>query len=241
MKGLEFTKRVLYPEEIRALTQSLNDKQGCSPLTALQCFVIFGLIQWASIHFMYTSHGPWVYFFGGTTILLGLVLMLILVLGYNAYRSSRRFRGRVRALVDEGNVDCCRLQARRIAQAELHIFEEVLFIAELGPEEVLFLKEDVRRILRGDTPAGTPMFPCLHFDVYKEEELLDGIVFPLSPRIRPILIDGQHMGTYVDRYGEPEHMEIRAVSFDALIADINSCFPDKPVDNTQGNQTNDSK
>jgi hypothetical protein len=223
MNDLGFQARELYPEEVAYLQAALKERAGCRWSLAVPVFVVFVLLEWVLVHSLNTWHGFGTYLLGLLAFLVGLVLLVIVLTWSDAVRTSRRIKAHVLTFLEKGKVEVCPLEAIQIAQAELHFFDELLFIVELCSGEVLFLREGVRRILWEEVPEGEHKFPCFHFEVYKDAQFLEGMVYPLSEKIKPILITPDAMAGFVDKYGEPRHMELSDLRFDLLIREIKAC------------------
>lgn len=223
MNDLTFRARSLYPEEVAYIKAKLREASGCRLSGAPFVFVVFVLLGALLVHNLQTESGFMLWIYGVLAVVVGLVLTVIALSWYTSFRDGRMEKRSLLAILETRSVEVCSLEATRIAQAELHVFDELLFIVELSTGDILFLREEVHRIFWGEVPEGSHKFPCLQFDVYKDPQYLEGMVHPLSAKIKPIIIAPDAMGGFVDKYGEPSHMELCDLPFDSLISDIRAC------------------
>jgi hypothetical protein len=131
-------------------------------------------------------------------------------------KQHREFLAALNDLIDGGTIATCRIEATRIAVAEEYEDEGDLFIIEIGQDNLLCLWDHNYTLHK--------KFPCLDFEIYEEKftKLFGRMVYPLSERVSPLVIDKKTKWNYMGRVGSPTHLEVMKRNFDQFIGEINS-------------------
>jgi len=212
---MDFKTRELYPDELRVLktlkTQT-EKKSGCKIKIYHFVLAVFLGIVFAYLATL-TKGSFWILPFGTIAVFsFGLV-----VFGpYELYKTQKRhktFLQRLNVLIEKQTVDTCLINATRIALAEEYEDENDLYIVEMCKDKVLYLWDTEYNLNKN--------FPCLRFEIYERIffELTGRQIYPLSEKIKPIMIDPKKKWKYMTQISTSEPTE--NISFDELMDKIN--------------------
>jgi hypothetical protein len=216
---IAFRTRRFYPDEQRLLKKlkTQKEKEGREKVR-FHYFIIAGLLGTGFMYLASLTTNKFLVFALGTIAVLsfGFVLLAPYEL-YKMYRSNKRFMTKLNNLIEKGTVETCRINAIRIACAKEYEDEGDLYIIEYDSNKVLFLWDYDYNLRK--------KFPCLEFELYDDDffRLFGRQVYPLSERIKPILIDKKAKWNYLSRFGSPGNLETETVDFDKLVQDYNKC------------------
>ncbi|HLK29665.1 MAG TPA: hypothetical protein VKT28_13900 [Puia sp.] len=120
------------------------------------------------------------------------------------------------AAIEKGTLDTCLINAKRIAVAEEYEDESELIIIEYDTDKILYLWDFDYNLRK--------RFPCLQFEIYEENfrKLLGRQAYPLSERIKPVIIDKKAKWNYMNKV-IPKHLQTENKNFDKLIEEFNDC------------------
>jgi hypothetical protein len=216
---LQFKSRQFYPDELRLLKnlKTQKEKEGGVKIKFYH-FVIAGLSGSA---FTYLAtllpDSFWTFLFGTVAVFSFAFIVFAPYEIYKMRRNGKDFLKSLNATIEKGTVDTCLINAKRIAVGKEYEDEGDLFIIECGADKVLYLWDY-------DYNLGK-RFPCLDFEIYQDDffKLLGRQVYPLSDRIKPLIIDKKTKWNYMKKFGAPEHLQTDSINFDKLIEAYNNC------------------
>ncbi|SEW51263.1 hypothetical protein [Chitinophaga arvensicola] len=205
--------RPLYADEIRLLTKLKNKiihkKRTGIGATHIILVLFTGLI-FADL--AYVLHTGFMAFVSGT---FAVVCFLFVIFGpYEAYKDRRRARKRLRQLNQlllTNTLEVTLVHAQQIAVGREFEDEGDLYLIAYGDGDVLYL---------WDNGHGMKGFPCLTFEIYKEDytALVSRQIHVLSPKITPVEIEAEKKWKYLKKYGGPGHLATERVDFDVLLS-----------------------
>lgn len=216
---ITYKSRPFYPDELRLLkTLKTQKEKEVNIKTRLHYFLVAGLL---GVSFIYiTTLIPdsfWTFLFGTLSVLS---FAFIVFMPYEIYKIQRRYNDflhLLNATIDRGTVETCLINAKRIAVAKEFEDEGDLFIVEYDTEKVLYLWDSDYNLRKN--------FPTINFEIYAEDffKLLGRQIYPLSERIKPLIIDKNAKWNYMKKIGSPAHLQTDNINFDRLIEKYNNC------------------
>lgn len=216
---IPFKTRHFYPDELQRLKtlKTQKEKQSGSKIKRYH-FIIAGILG-AGFTYITTiiPESFWTFLLGTLAVFC---LAFIVVTPYEIYRMQKKANASLKLLtayIDKGTVDTCLINAKRIAVAQEYEDEGDLFIIEWNADKVIYLW-DYDDSLR-------ERFPCLDFEIYEDSffRLFGRQVYPLSARIKPLVIDKRAKWNYMSKIGAPGHLQTDNINFDTLIEEYNNC------------------
>jgi hypothetical protein len=205
--------RPLYADEIRLLTKLKNNiikkKSAGIGVTHILLVLLTGFI-FADL--AYLLHTGFMAFVAGT---FAVVCFAFVIFGpYEAFKDRRRTRKRLRQLNQlllNNTLEVTLVQAQQIAVGREFEDEGDLYLISYGDGQVLYL---------WDNGHGMKGFPCLTFEIYKEDytALVSRQVHVLSEKITPLEIAAEKKWKYLKKYGGPAHLATEQVDFDRLLS-----------------------
>jgi hypothetical protein len=135
---------------------------------------------------------------------------------YKQKKKQKIFLQELKDFIEKGTVNITRVNARRIALAQEFEDEGDLFIIEYDIDKVLYFWDHDNTLRK--------KFPCLQFEIYEDKfaKLIGRMVYPLSERIAPVLIDKKAKWKYMGKISSPAHLQTQPVNLDELVAEYNS-------------------
>lgn len=216
---IPFKTRPFYPDELRLLkTLKTQKEKEVGGKIKIYHLVVAGLL---GVGFTYIAtllpDSFWTFLFGTLAVFS---LAFIVFTPYEIYKTRRKGRAFLQHLnvtIEKGTVDTCLINAKRIAVAKEYEDEGDLFIIEYDPDKVLYLWDYDYNLQK--------KFPCLDFEIYEEDfaTFFGRQVYPLSDRIKPVIIGNKAKWNYMKKMGAPGNLEMAHVSFDKLIEAYNNC------------------
>ncbi|MBS0029979.1 hypothetical protein ACTJJ0_21070 [Chitinophaga sp. 22321] len=210
---MKHISRSLYPDEIRLLnklkTKLLKKK---APGFQLYQFIPVLLTGMIFIYMINLIRVPIVTVVFGT-IAIGCFLFVVMT-PYESYRKKQQAKKRlsqVNHFLLTNEVEVTVIHARRIALACEYEDEGDLLLVEYEADAVLYLWDHDYRLKK--------RFPCLHFEIYKDDfaSLTGRPVNALSERIVPAVIDAGAKWNYLKKHGGPVHMTTEQINFEELL------------------------
>jgi len=224
---MEFKTRDFYSDELRVLkTLKVQiEKRGSNKAK----FYHFVLAIFLGAIFVYlatlTPDGFLLFLFGTIAVLL---FGFVVFMPYEIYKAQRWYKKKIQclnALIEKGTISTCRINATRIALAKEYEDENDWYIVELCKDKVLYLWDSAYNLNK--------KFPCLVFEIYENNffELTGKQIYPLSEKIKPVMIAPKKKWEYMKQIDMPDHCEEQLVgapestrtakiSFDELINKI---------------------
>ncbi len=215
-----FISRPYNPAELRLLTtlKKRLEKERGSKLKFYH-FIIAAILGAGFTWIAATIPDSFWTFLTGTIAIL--CFSFIVFTPHEFYKQKRRHRSSLQALdqaIDKGSVAVCTIRARQIALAKEYEDEGDLYIVEYEPGKVLYLWDTDYNLNKN--------FPCLDFELYEDSfyKLLGRRLYPISEKIKPLLIDRKVKWNYMKKYGAPGHLDTKAIGFEALLEKYNNIF-----------------
>jgi len=217
--NIVFKTRQFYPEEQRLLKtlKTKKEKEGDSKIKFYH-FLLAGLLG-SSFTYIATLFPDsfWTFLFGTFAVFS---FAFIVFAPYEIYKLKRKHRDFLQLLnttIDKGTVDTCLIKAKRIALAKEYEDEGDLLIIEYDTDKVLYLWDYDYNLRK--------KFPCLDFEIYEENffKIFGRQVYPLSERIKPLIIDKKTKWNYMRKIGAPGHLQTDSKNFDRLMEEYNNC------------------
>lgn len=214
---LRFTTRRFYPDEQRILKTLKTQKEKEGSKIKGYHFIIAAM-SGAGFTYFATLVGKddfWVLPLG---ILAVFSFAFIVFTPYEIYKRRKRnkqFLQELTAFIDKGTVDTCTINAKRIAIAKEYEDEGDLYIIEYDTDKILYLWDNDYTLQK--------KFPCLDFELYDQRfyNLLGRVIYPLSEKIQPIVIDRKAKWKYMSEVGAAGHMDTERKNFDQLVEEYN--------------------
>jgi len=214
-----FKARPLYPDELRLLKtlKSQREKGGAGKIKFYH-FVIAVLL---GVGFAYTAailpDSFWTFLFGTLAVLSFAFIVFTPYEIYKMRRKSKDFLLHLNAIIDKGTVDTCLIKTKRIAVAKEYEDEGDLFLIDYDTDKVLYLWDHDYNLRK--------RFPCLDFEIYDDNffKLFGRQIYPLSDRIKPLIIDRKAKWKYMSKFGTPGQLQIANMNFDKLVEEFNNC------------------
>ncbi|MBX3255391.1 MAG: hypothetical protein KF862_14715 [Chitinophagaceae bacterium] len=211
--------RRFYPDELRLLKilKTQKEKEGGGKIRFYH-FIIAGLL---GVGFTYIAtllpDSFWTFLFGTLAVFSFAFIVFTPYEIYKMRRKGKDFLQRLNATINQGTVDTCLINAKRIAVAKEYEDEGDLFIIECDTDKVLYLWDYDYNLQK--------KFPCLDFEIYEDNffKLFGRQVYPLSDRITPLTIDKKAKWNYMSKIGSPGHLQTENKNFDKLIEEYNNC------------------
>ncbi|HTD99870.1 MAG TPA: hypothetical protein VK668_11330 [Mucilaginibacter sp.] len=137
---------------------------------------------------------------------------------YIRQKKNKDLLQRLEAVIERGIVDACIVNAKRIAVAKEYEDEGDLFIVEFDTNKVIYLWDYDYNLRK--------KFPCFNFEIYEDDffKLFGRQIYPLSERIKPIIIDRKAKWNYMKKVGAPRHLQTDNIALDKIIEKYNNCI-----------------
>lgn len=217
---ISYSPRRLYPDEERVLNKLKPklEKEKASHIKYYH-FIVAAIVGTVSMYTANLINGGFFSVLLGT---LSIISMTFIVFApYELYKKRRSQKTRFRdfaELVQSGTVNTCAIKAKRIALAEEYEDESELYIVECDDGDILYVW-DIEYNLR-------KKFPCLEFEIYEPSfyRLFGRLIYPLSDRVTPLVLDCNAKWKYMKKNGFPGHLQIVKGNFDKIIDDIQNAI-----------------
>jgi len=220
---MKFKTRELYPDELRILKRlktQTEKESGSKSKFYCQCI----LAVFLGIIFTYlarqTNEDSFWFFLFGTIVVFS--FGFVVFMPYEVYKKqekNKNFLQRLKAQIEKRTVEICCINATRIALAKEYEDEGDWYIVEICKDKVLYLWDITYNLNK--------KFPCLQFEIYEDNffKLTEKQIYPLSEKIKPVIIDKNKKWKFMEQIGVPrqmitENISIENISFDELINKI---------------------
>lgn len=214
---IQFKERAFYPEERRLLKalKARKEKEINSHIKLCH-FIIAGVLGAGFTYITILLPDNFWAFLLGTLAVFS--FSFIVFMPYELYKSKRKHKDymqQLNTIINQDTVDTCYVHAKRIAVAEEYEDEGNLFIIEYDTDKVLYMWDYDYNLQK--------KFPCLEFEIYGENffEVLGRQIYPLSARVKPLIIDKKAKWNYMSEEGVPGHLQIYNIGFDKLLDEYN--------------------
>lgn len=215
---LIYLTREFYPDELRIL-KTLRTKKGKSKSGQRIKFhyYIVATLSGAGSTFVAASipDSFWTFLFGTIAVFSFAFIVFTPYEVYKQYKRNGVFLRELNSFIDRGTVDTCVIHAKRIVLAKEYDDEGDLYIIEYDTDQLLYLWDYDYNLKKS--------FPCLDFEIYEERfyHAFDRQIYPLSDRIKPLIIDKEAKWAYLNKIGGPEHLHTESKNLDLLIDEYN--------------------
>lgn len=217
--GIVFKKRQFYSDELRLLKalKTQKEKQSCGKVNWYYYLIAGFLGSGCTYIAAKIPDSFWTFFFG---IIAVFAFAFIVFTPYETYKLRKHHKGvlqQLNAFIAKGEVNTCHIKTEKIAFAPEYEDESDLYIIELNKGEVLYVWDIEYNLNK--------MFPCFDFEIYESEfSILSGRqLYPLSDRIKPLVIDKKAKWNYMIKFGSPENFQIEKKNFSELINEFTNC------------------
>ena len=217
---ISFKTRHLYPDELRRLKNlKTQTERNNNVKIKFYYFVLAGLLGAGCTYIaIFTHDNVWILPIGTLAVLS---FGFIIFTPYEIFRRKKKYKGLlqgIQAAIERGTVATCVINAKRIAVAKEYEDEGDLFIIEFDINKVIHLWNYDYSLKK--------KFPCLDFEIYEDDffKLFGRQIYPLSNRIKPIIIDRKAKWNYMKKIGAPGHLQTDNIALDAIIEKYNNCI-----------------
>jgi hypothetical protein len=210
--------RQFYPDELRLLKtlKSRSEKEKVHKIKLYHFLIAAFLVAGGTYLSLIIKTGFFVFIFG---ILAVFAFGFIIFTPFEIYKQKKKqsvFLKEISHFLEKGTVNITPVNARRIALAPEYEDEGDLFIIEYDIDKVLYFWDHDNALRK--------KFPCLQFEIYEDQfaKLIGRLVYPLSERIAPVLIDKKAKWKYMGKVGGPGHLQTQMISLDKVVEEYNS-------------------
>lgn len=211
---LTTVNRPLYADELLLLQQALAFEEARGQRKfGLKHYIIILVCGCVLSYFAYLSstHSDLLVFVFGTLSVL--CFGFVVFMPYEEYKGEKKARERaaeIARIISSNFIEVTPVKATRIALAPEYEDETNLYILEIGERHVLYLWDAEYNL--------EDKFQCLHFEVYGSEFITDRMLYPLSDRVEPVVLDRNKKWELMSSPGLPEHKHIEEAGFDEVVA-----------------------
>tara|TARA_R110001606_G_scaffold374855_1_gene532877 strand:- start:970 stop:1626 length:657 start_codon:yes stop_codon:yes gene_type:complete len=157
-----------------------------------------------------------VFVFGTLAVIL---FSFVIFTPYELYKDRKRHKKNMllaNQYLAKKQIEVIPIRAKRIAIGKEYEDEGDLIIVEYDTNKILYLWDYDYNLKK--------KFPCLEFDIYEDDffKLIGKQVYPITEKIKPIIIKAKDKWNYFKKIGAPGHMETINMDFDELILKYNN-------------------
>lgn len=215
---ITFKTRQFYPDEQRLLkTLKIQKEKESVHKIRFYHFIVAALLGGGSTYLATLVKGDfWVFLFATLAVFSIAFIVFTPFEIYKMGKKHKEFLQQLNNIIAKGTVDTSLIHAKRIALAEEYEDEGDLYIIEYDTDRILYMWDHDYNLRK--------KFPCLDFEVYEDNffKLFGRQVYPLSNRIKPLIIDKKAKWNYMNKIGGPGHLLTDNISFEKLVEEYNN-------------------